>query len=124
MSNLKVTDVRIFVPAKDFNISKAFYLKLGWKLIWSDESLAVLEIADQRFYLQNYYNKEWADNFMLHVSVEDALAWKEHVSTMQSEKIFQNIRVDGPNQESYGALVTYVWDPSGVLLHFAQWNNT
>ena len=31
--------------------------------------------------------------------------------------------VDGPKQEPYGALVTYVWDPSGILLHLAEWTD-
>jgi hypothetical protein len=30
--------------------------------------------------------------------------------------------VAAPKQEPYGACVTYVWDPSGVLLHLAQWD--
>ncbi len=123
MTNLNVSDVRTFVPAKDFDLSREFYLALGWHLLWSDENLAVLEIADQRFYLQNYYVKEWADNCMLHISVEDAGAWKEHASSVAEDIKYENVRVDGPKQQSYGALVTFVIDPSGVLLHFAEWND-
>jgi hypothetical protein len=65
------SDVRVFVPAKDFSISKAFYKALGWKLNWEDAELAEMEIADRRFLLQNYYKKEWADNLMIHVSIDD-----------------------------------------------------
>ena len=122
MSNLNVADIRIFVPAKDFEISKAFYLDLGWKLIWGDDHLAVMEIANQRFYLQNYYVKDWAENFMFHVSVDDTDAWKQHVSKLIENNKYPGTKVEGPKQESYGALVTYVWDPSGILIHFAQWN--
>ena len=123
MVNLNVNDIRIFVPAKDFDISKEFYLALGWRLIWGDDDLAILENADQRFYLQNYFSKPWAENFMIHVSIEDASAWKEHVLKLIRDDRFTNVKVEGPKQEAYGALVTYVWDPSGVLLHFAQWND-
>ncbi|RUT67557.1 hypothetical protein D0817_25825, partial [Flavobacterium cupreum] len=35
---------------------------------------------------------------------------------------FPGARVSEPKQEQYGALVTYIWDPSGVLLHLAQWD--
>ena len=124
MTRLNVTDVRAFVPAKDFVLSKEFYVALGWSLKWGDEHLALLELAGHRFYLQNYYAKEWADNFMLHVTVEDARAWYEHVSSLLAAKGYGDARVKAPKQEEYGALVTYVWDPSGVLLHFAQWNRT
>jgi hypothetical protein len=121
MPNPTASDIRVFVPAKDFSESKQFYVALGWKLKWEDPSLAELELADRRFLLQNYYAKDWAENFMFHVTVEDAHAWHEHVSSLLSAGTFSNARVNPPKQESYGALVTYVWDPSGVLLHFAQW---
>lgn len=70
MTNLEITDVRVFVPAKDFSMSKSFYESLGWTVKWGDDNLALLEVADQRFYLQNYYAKEWAENFMLHASCD------------------------------------------------------
>jgi predicted lactoylglutathione lyase len=120
--NLNISDVRPFIPAKDFDVSKLFYQELGWILTWSDEDLAVMEQGEHRFYLQNYYVKKWADNTMLHVSVEDALAWKDKVSSMIDSGHYPGIRVSETKRESYGAYVTYVWDPSGVLLHFSQWD--
>ena len=99
-----------------------FYLALGWKDLWSDANLMVLEIADSRMYLQNYYAKAWAENFMLHLSVADAGAWYERVSALVDGGGFPGVRGAAPKHETYGALVTYVWDPSGVLLHCAQWD--
>lgn len=122
MANLGINDVRVFVPAKDFAVSKDFYFALGWKLQRSDENIALMEAGNQRFYLQNYYAREWAENFMLHVSVDDARAWHEHVSRLIASNRFPGARVSAPKQEPYGALVTHVWDPSGVLIHFAQWD--
>ncbi|MEM7112407.1 MAG: VOC family protein [Chloroflexota bacterium] len=117
-----VNDIKVFVPAKDFDESLRFYTALGWQQNWlaDDYSLAVLELADHRFYLQNYYNKDWADNFMLHITVADANAWWEHAAAVIAAGGFKNARFRQPKEETYGALVTYVWDPSGVLLHFAQ----
>jgi hypothetical protein len=121
--DLKASDVRTFLPAKDFVASKDFYISLGWRLKWSDENLALLEIANQRFYLQRYYVKEWAENSMLHVSVEDAESCFRQVSELIDSGHFPGVRVSKPKQEPYGALVTYVWDPAGVLLHLAQWTD-
>jgi len=120
--NLATSKVRVFVPALDFHQSLRFYTKLGWTLVWKadDDGLADLELAGSRFYLQNYYAKEWANNFMFHVTVEDAQAWYDHVAAILDEENFDNARLRPPKKEDYGALVTYVWDPSGVLLHFAQ----
>ncbi len=121
MIDLQVNDVRAFLPSRDFAVSKDFYTSLGWAITWSDENMALLENAGQRFYLQNYYAKEWADNCMLHVSVEDAESCFEQVTQLIETGRFPGTRVSKPKQEPYGALVAYVWDPCGVLLHLAQW---
>lgn len=120
--SLVVKDVKVFVPAMNFAQSLRFYQALGWQVNWvaDDEGLAELELADHRFYLQNYYNEEWANNFMMHISVEDAQAWSAHAAKVIEAEEHQPARLAGPKEEPYGALVTYVWDPSGVLLHFAQ----
>ena len=34
--------------------------------------------------------------------------------------VARDARVAEPQQQDWGALVTYVWDPCGVLLHFTQ----
>ena len=120
--NLNVSDIKTFVPAKSFETSFSFYIALGWRPTWQaeDNSLAVMELGDHRFYLQNYFQKDWAENCMLHITVDDAQAWFEHANTVISSSRFNGSRIRKPQREPYGAVVTYVWDPSGVLLHFAQ----
>ena len=53
------SDVKVFVPAINFRQSLEFYKAMGWNINWraDDDSLAELELADCRFYLQNYYNE-------------------------------------------------------------------
>lgn len=121
MTDLKVTDVRPFIGAKDYAVSKAFYVALGWTVEYEDSSLALLANGTHRFYLQNAYAKEWVENTMLHVTVSDARACHEQVSALLEAGRFPGARVARPKEEPYGALVTYVWDPAGVLLHLAQW---
>ena len=122
MSAPAASDVKIFVPARDFSQSFAFYTAMGWNANWraEDDSLAELELADSRIYLQNYYNESWANNFMMHITVEDARAWWEHASRVIQEGGYLSARLREPQEQPYGALVTFVWDPSGVLIHFAQ----
>lgn len=123
LNRLTVTDVRPFIPAEDFQQSLAFYTALGWTTHWTDgEGLALLSIGDRQIMLQNYYVKEWAENSMLVVEVPDATAWYEHVTSALAAGNFGNARVTAPEQQDWGALVTYVWDPCGVLLHFTQHN--
>lgn len=118
--NLNASDLRPFIPAKDFALSRSFYQALGWKEAWADDTMVLLELDDCRFYLQAYYVKDWADNCMLHISVQDAQAWHSHVAQVLASGQFPGARVAPPKAEPYGATVTYVWDPSGVLLHLAQ----
>lgn len=121
MSIPKALDVKVFVPAKDFQRSLEFYAQLGWQVNWEhDGGLAELELASSRFFLQNYYNKDWAENFMLYVPVENAQAWFDHVSELIESHSYSDISVSPPKVEPHDHKVTYVWDPSGVLLHFAE----
>jgi hypothetical protein len=65
--------------------------------------------------------KQWANNSMITVDVADAIAWFEHATTVIANGSFGEARVAPPKVEDFGATVTFVWDPSGVLLHFTQW---
>ena len=120
--NLAAKDVKVFVPTMNFQESLDFYTALGWTMKWraDDGSMAELELANCRFYLQVYYNRDWANNFMIYIAVADARAWWEHASKVIANGNYKYARLNEPKEESYGALVTYVWDPAGVLLHFAQ----
>ena len=122
MSNLKVSDLRPFIPARDFALCKRFYAGLGWETQDVDDGLALVRLADgQHFYIQDYYIKDVAENCMLHLTVEDAQAWYRHVSDVLRRDKFLDARVQPPKLQPYGALVTFVHDPSGVLLHLCQW---
>lgn len=94
----------------------------GLGLEWSDENMALFNLGGSRFYLQRYYVKEWAENSMLHVSVPDAAYCFDAITGLMASGRFPSARVAAPKHEPYGAWVTYVWDPSGVLLHLAQWD--
>jgi len=123
MPDLKVADLRPFIPARDFELSKKFYAGLGWDTKDVDTKLALVQLADQQhFYIQDYYQKDVAENCMLHVTVADAQAWYEHVSAVLSGNRFPGARVHPPKLQPYGAIVTFVHDPTGVLLHLCQWS--
>lgn len=120
-NDLTVLDVRPFVPASDFQRSLAFYTALGWTTLWTDgEGLALLSLGGHQFMLQDFYVKEWAENSMLVVEVADARAWHAHIERVLASGEFGEARVTPPEHQPWGALVAYLWDPCGVLLHIAQ----
>ncbi len=116
----QVNDVKVFVPTQDLDVSRRFYEAVGWRCNWRVEGLAEMELADTRLYLQRFYAKEWAENFMIYLEVDDAAVWFEHLERIVASGEFPGVRVQPPRVEPYGARVTYAWDPCGVLLHFAQ----
>lgn len=116
------TDLRPFVPARDFALSKRFYAALGWSVRDVAPDLALVALGEaQHFYVQNYYVRAFAENTMLHVTVADAAAWYRHVEAALRGGGFGDARVQPPRPQDYGATTTFVHDPSGVLLHLCQW---
>jgi hypothetical protein len=75
MSNMATVEIKAFVPARDFGLSKRFYQDLGFTLAWSDDDLAYFRHGNSSFLLQNFFNEEAARNFMMHLLVEDLDAW-------------------------------------------------
>ena len=120
--NLNASDIRPFIPAKDFATAKRFYAVLGCEVKDVSAGMALVKFGSRHFYIQDYYLKEVALNCMLHITVDDAPAWYEHITSVLRDNKFEGTRVQAPSRQPYGALVTFVHDPSGVLLHLCQWD--
>ena len=114
-----INDLKVYMPAKDFEQSKRFYTALGFKMSEGWGGTADFELDGNRFRLQNYYVKDWAENFMVVMSVDDAAAWHRLALEIADSGEFDNIRVMPPETVD-GSLVLHVIDPSGVLLIFVQ----
>jgi catechol 2,3-dioxygenase-like lactoylglutathione lyase family enzyme len=117
MPDLTPTDLRPFIPAKSFGVSKEFYASLGWKVKDLGDALALVQFGERSFYVEDV-----ANNTMLHITVADAQAWYEHVAAVLRDQKFAGAKVQPPKRQPYGAVVTFVHDPTGVLLHFCQWD--
>lgn len=113
---------RPFVPARDFELSKRFYVKIGFQLLLDGE-VAIFGIGKSSFILQNYYNKEWAENFMMQLMVDDVDAWWEHLNAMNLAKDFTGVSLRPPEVQPWGLRISYLVDPTGVLWHVAGRRN-
>jgi uncharacterized glyoxalase superfamily protein PhnB len=107
------------VPAKDFALSKRFYQDLGFELAWSSDDLAYLRHANSSFLLQRSHKKDPADNFMMHLLVEDVEAWWSHVQDQVLVAKY-GARVEPPADRSWGIRDFVVIDPTGVLWRIGQ----
>ncbi|WP_437881135.1 VOC family protein [Pseudomonas sp. LRF_L74] len=119
MENLTTVELKAFVPARDFERSKAFYQALGFQMPWSDEQLAYFHHGSCSFLLQNYYVEELAKNFMMHLLVEDVEAWWRHVTTENIAERFE-VRLLPPEDRPWGMRDFVIDDPAGVLWRIGQ----
>ena len=118
--DLSVSRFMVFVPARDFALSKRFYLALGSELVDSGEDYAEFRWGEDRFIVRDEYQVQWAENFGVHVIVKDAAAFARWAAELVASGDFPGVRVEGPKDEPWGYRVTYVWDPSGISLRFSQ----
>lgn len=111
--------MRPFLPAKDFALSKRFYETLGFEKVL-DSEVAIFNAGSGGFILQNYYQKEWAENFMMQLMVDDLDAWWEHIIALDLPIHFGVPAPKAPAMQPWGLRIAYLTDPSGVLWHIAQ----
>ncbi|MEZ5919968.1 MAG: VOC family protein [Parvularculaceae bacterium] len=117
--NLETIEIKAFVPAKDFSLSKRFYTDLGFQIPWSDESLAYLHAGDASFLLQDFYRHEHAENFMMHMLVTDVESWWAHV--IQSNLIKRyGVTASPPEDRPWAIRDFTLTDPAGVLWRIGQ----
>src|SRR5580693_794454 len=101
MEHLATVEIKAFVPAKDFEISKKFYSDLGFTIAWSSQELAYLHSNNSSFLLQRFYMKEHAECFMMHMLVEDVEAWWRHVESQELANRY-GVRVSPPEDRPWG----------------------
>ena len=111
---------RPFLPAKEFETSLRFYKTIGFNAFQLGDTLAELSLGTHAFLLQGYYVKEWAENTVMHVLVSEVDTWWRHLNSLDLSNRFGVAPPAPPRVEPWGLTVVYVFDPSGVLWHFAE----
>lgn len=117
----KVNCITPFVPAKNYELSLQFYRDLGFTEVVEIENATRLEIGEYSFWLQNYYVKEWAENFMLCLYVDDIHLWWSKINDLDIEKRYNNTaKILSIPHDQLGARMMQIADPSGVLWHVRE----
>lgn len=111
---------RPFLPASDFGSSKSFYEALGFEKELDGDDVAIFRIGTTSFLLQNHFQQEWAENFMMQLLVDDLDAWWHCVVSIDLPASFDVPAPTPPTMQPWGLRVAFVVDPSGVLWHVAQ----
>lgn len=69
--NLRITEIKSFVPSMNFEISKRFYQDLGFTLASEGGGVAYSHFEHVSFLLQNFCTEGLTENFMMYILVED-----------------------------------------------------
>lgn len=110
---------RPFLPTQDFDLSKRFYEALGFDKVL-DGDVAIFNAGSGGFILQRYYQKDWAENFMMQLIVDDLDAWWAHIESLDLPGSFGVQAPKPPAMQPWGLRIAYVYDPCGVLWHIAE----
>ncbi len=110
---------RAFLPTEDFEASKAFYLALGFTMVL-EADVAIFATGESEIILTRFYQKQYAENFMMQLLVDDLDAWWARISSLDLPGRFGVATPKEPAMQPWGLRIAYVVDPCGVLWHFAE----
>lgn len=113
-----IDELVVYVPSEDYSLSKRFYADLGFIQTEGWGGTTDCELGKAKFRLQNYYNKDWAENFMMKLAVNDIDAWHAHAKAVIDNGDFTHARYDREIELIGDTRIFHVWDPCGVLLIF------
>ena len=116
--NHPAKSIRPFIGAKNYTESIRFYTVLGFTVLSLGPQISVVHVNEQlSFYLQNAFVKEWVDNTMLFLEVEDIQHHWEAIKVLGLPDKFPGVRLSDIKVNDRGSEF-FLHDPSGILWHF------
>jgi len=119
LPNLRITEIKAFVPARDFDLSKQFYKDIGFTMASDGGGVAYFHFGAASFLLQDFYEKGLAENLMMHLLVEDVEAWWNHVNKTGVAAKYK-VKVTKIELQPWWMRDFCLFDPSGVLWRIGQ----
>ena len=116
-SELATVEIKAFVPARDFARAMEFYQALGFTRASLFDGIAYFHCGESSFLLQDFYVREHADNFQMHLLVQDVEAW--HRRAREVADRFQ-VAIGEPQDQPWKMRDFTLFDPSGVLWRIGQ----
>jgi hypothetical protein len=112
--------IRAFIGAINFEESRLFYKELGFEESYTSKDLCYFKVSDGLgFYLQNAYVKDWVDNSMIFLEVDNVdQHWKE-LQNLGLGRKFKGVKLTSIREEIWGKEY-FMHDPSGILWHFGE----
>ena len=113
--------IRAFIGAKNYSVSRDFYRELGFEEVITSAKMSYFSFGEFGFYLQDYYAKDWIENSMIFVEVDDPKDLLHKLKKLELPKKYQGVRLSKVVHNDWGNEF-FLHDPSGVLWHFGEFN--
>lgn len=118
----KSKSIRAFIGAKNYQESRKFYSELGFEEFIIDKTMSLFRVNDVlAFYLQDYYVKDWVDNSMIFLEVNDVEKCEKDLLNRRLPEKYKGVRITDIKTWDWGREI-FMHDPSGVLWHFGEFN--
>jgi catechol 2,3-dioxygenase-like lactoylglutathione lyase family enzyme len=117
----KAKSIRPFVGAQDYELSRNFYRDLGFQESVLSPNMSYFKTEDIGFYLQDAYVKDWIDNTMVFLEVDDVQRYWNELNSLGLPEKYQNVRLTPIRSYDWGR-ECFLHDPSGILWHFGEFN--
>src|ERR1700761_9459490 len=98
----KAISICPFIGAKDFELSRSFYRTVGFEETTLGESMSVFKKDAIAFYLQHAYVKDWIDNTMVFVEVENADACYDELLALNLPEKYKGARLTPVKKDYWG----------------------
>ncbi|GAA3968365.1 VOC family protein [Mucilaginibacter dorajii] len=115
----KAKSIRPFIGAKDFETSRGFYRDLGFEETVLTHNMSVFKTGAIAFYLQDAYVKDWVDNTMIFLEVDDVDRYWKELGALNLTARYKNVKLSPIRVEQWGK-ECFLHDPSGILWHFGE----
>jgi catechol 2,3-dioxygenase-like lactoylglutathione lyase family enzyme len=115
----KGLSIRPFIGARDFALSRSFYRDLGFQESVLSPDMSYFKSETLGFYLQNADVKDWIDNTMVFMEVDDVARFWNELVTLDLPSKYKGVRLTPIRSYDWGR-ECFVHDPSGILWHFGE----
>lgn len=119
--NQQAISIRPFIGAKDFEVSRSFYRDLGFRESILSPDMSLFKTDRVGFYLQNAYVKDWIDNSMIFIEVENVDQYWNELLALDLTAKYKNSRLTPIRKYDWGK-ECFLHDPSGILWHFGEFS--
>lgn len=114
--------IRPFIGAKNFELSRSFYRELGFEEVILGTQMSYFKTGNYGFYLQNAYVKDWVDNTMVFMEVDDVDRYWNELVALDLPSKYEGTRLTPIRSAEWGR-ECFLHDPSGILWHFGEFFN-